>query len=530
MKLRNFFLSALCIASTFSVAVSAQCGISAEEALKTGVITVTGSLNAKGSVLAYEILPEDADRNAIDDTAATEAQYLLGSVKSLDDGTFGFEVILSDKASGGRYVVYVASETEEVSASVSHINRTELNTLSGDLNKAANKDDTFAILEKSYKKAGLSDSEFEAYGERLSKNLTGKSYDTDTLLYDVKALLAIYRVCDGENVDEVIEDSEEIFAINYEEDFKDLSSDIKTEFTALVKSEINASKDYTGLVTDCLIDAGIKKAANYSGLRSVCEKYRDEIGLDFSDYDDLSEYDKGQTFSELFALKPQNAEDVKKNFADCIPKEDKKPSGGGSGGGGGGSSGGIFAGGSKIEKTEETEKTKEIFNDISSHWSKEYVERLYEKSVISGYADGGFHPDSTVTRAEFAQLLKKAFLITATEVREFTDVNANDWFYPAVSECAGAGVIFGSDGMFRPNDKITREDAAVMIERVIKSGAGTDITFADGEEIADYAKMAVSALSSIGVISGDEKGCFNPKMSTTRAQAAVMICRALEIK
>ena len=50
------------------------------------------------------------------------------------------------------------------------------------------------------------------------------------------------------------------------------------------------------------------------------------------------------------------------------------------------------------------------FNDVpDSHWAKDWIEQLAKEGITSGYPDGGYHPDQTITRAEMAVFLIKTF-------------------------------------------------------------------------------------------------------------------------
>ena len=116
-------------------------------------------------------------------------------------------------------------------------------------------------------------------------------------------------------------------------------------------------------------------------------------------------------------------------------------------------------------------------------------------------------------------------------MRDFSDVSRADWFYDAVRRLAQSGIVKGSDGMFRPDDNITREDAAVIIKRFAEyCGAALDVRresaeFDDNSDISDYAKSAVGDLYVSEIINGSDNNRFEPKQSMTRAQAAAMIAR-----
>ena len=181
-----------------------------------------------------------------------------------------------------------------------------------------------------------------------------------------------------------------------------------------------------------------------------------------------------------------------------------------------------------FETTADAEKN--VFNDMESHWGKEIVALLAERGIVDGMPDGGFHPDQAVTRAEYLKLLTTALGLSPVMSDSFSDVAADEWYYGIIGAAKQAGLAVGDGDSFRPNETITREDAAVLLFRAMgnKGLEGQEqISFEDGEEISQYAAEAVAALSSSGILQGDQ-GRFLPKASTTRAEAAVMIYRMLE--
>ena len=175
------------------------------------------------------------------------------------------------------------------------------------------------------------------------------------------------------------------------------------------------------------------------------------------------------------------------------------------------------------------------FKDVSqAHWAYEYVEKLHDLQIVNGNADGNFYPDASVTRAEFAQMMKKAMGLERTEEVSFTDVNSDDWYYDAVVCLAGTGLIKGyEDNSFKPNDKITREDMAVILFRAISYignewSDGNSVNFTDKEMVSEYAVEAVERISNLGLLNGFPDGSFGPFLPAARAEVAAVIYRALD--
>lgn len=167
-------------------------------------------------------------------------------------------------------------------------------------------------------------------------------------------------------------------------------------------------------------------------------------------------------------------------------------------------------------------------SDINGHWAEEYIKYGVEQGYISGYEDGTFLPNKTVTRAEFSKMINSAVKITSTgdAKGDFSDVKSNDWYFNEVKKAENAGYIVGDNGKFRPNDPITRQEAAVILSRIVlPTEDRTAVTsFTDGTAIDSWAEDSVSMIAAKGYIKGDENKNFNPKGALTRSQAAKLIC------
>jgi uncharacterized protein YnzC (UPF0291/DUF896 family) len=94
-----------------------------------------------------------------------------------------------------------------------------------------------------------------------------------------------------------------------------------------------------------------------------------------------------------------------------------------------------------------------------------------------------------------------------------------------------AGIVSGyPDGTFRPQDTITRQEAAVVLFRLLAPGAGDAGTYKDSGVISDWAEGAVKAISAAGIMSGYPDGTFRPQNSITRAETIVTLERGLALK
>ena len=160
-------------------------------------------------------------------------------------------------------------------------------------------------------------------------------------------------------------------------------------------------------------------------------------------------------------------------------------------------------------------------------WYTEAVDYCLEHGLMRG-ADGLFRPEDTMTRAMLAQVLYSASGSPAPKgAGAFSDVPEGAWYASAAQWAFEAGVIAGGeDGCFRGDDPVTREQFAAILWRYAGAEAASGgAGFPDGDTGAAYAREAVAWAASSGIVSGFPDGRFAPRENVTRAQAAVMLQR-----
>ncbi len=164
------------------------------------------------------------------------------------------------------------------------------------------------------------------------------------------------------------------------------------------------------------------------------------------------------------------------------------------------------------------------FGDTSGYWAETLIDKWSDNGVINGYADGMFRPDDSITRAELAKIISAAKNYTASADIAFADVSGDEWYAADLKKCVAQGIIGGyEDGTFRPDNYITREEASTMFVRAYNVNAIGMLDFADTNDISEWAKTAVTALVGAGVINGYEDGTFMPKASITRAEVVKIL-------
>ncbi len=168
------------------------------------------------------------------------------------------------------------------------------------------------------------------------------------------------------------------------------------------------------------------------------------------------------------------------------------------------------------------------FSDISSHWAKANVEYMVDKEIISGYPDGTFRPDNTVTRAEFIKMLDATFGLTETAAISFSDVSNSQWYYPYIQQAAAQGYLLNYGSTLNPNGELTREEAAALLARYLNLAEKdrASVSFTDAASINQNYRGYVYACVDAGIIKGYDTGDFKPQRTLTRAEAMAILYRS----
>jgi len=177
------------------------------------------------------------------------------------------------------------------------------------------------------------------------------------------------------------------------------------------------------------------------------------------------------------------------------------------------------------------------FGDLAGwNWAKDDVELLAGRGVITGRSENVFDPGADITRAEFSALVVRmlALQAPADQPLPFADVPAGAWYRQEVAAAYANGIVRGkAESVFDPQGKITRQEMAVIIARVLEArgylaGDESDLAgFADRGLIAGWARAGAALAAREGIVKGMGDGSFAPTAQTNRAQAAVMLYRLL---
>ena len=177
------------------------------------------------------------------------------------------------------------------------------------------------------------------------------------------------------------------------------------------------------------------------------------------------------------------------------------------------------------------------FTDVAADsWYYDSVAYVYEKGLMGGTGDGLFAPDLTTTRGMIVTILYRlAGSPAAANAAGFADVETGAWYTDAVNWANANGIVTGyGDGRFGPQDTITREQMAVILYRYARSlgkdvsGAADLSRYTDAAGIGEYAVEAVSWAAVKGLLTGTDAGALLPSGSATRSQAAALLMRFCE--
>lgn len=210
--------------------------------------------------------------------------------------------------------------------------------------------------------------------------------------------------------------------------------------------------------------------------------------------------------------------------------------GSGGGSSSGGSGGGSNSGGSDNSGNSGGDKEDAglPFTDVASgSWYYDSVAYVYEQGLMGGTDEGRFSPDLTTSRAMIVTILYRLEGSPAVSGgASFADVTAGQWYSDGVAWASANGIVTGySNGSFGPDDTITREQMAAILYRYARY-KGYDLSaqaaldgYADAAQVSAYAADAMKWAVGSGLITGTSGTTLSPAGSATRAQAAVILAR-----
>lgn len=176
------------------------------------------------------------------------------------------------------------------------------------------------------------------------------------------------------------------------------------------------------------------------------------------------------------------------------------------------------------------------FPDVPpDYWARPFIEGLAKRGIAVGSPDGTFRPEQSVTRAEYAVLVQKAFDQQESQgAIAFTDVPSNFWATLAIDAAVKQGFLKGyPDGGFQPNKEISRLQVLLSLVNGLglpRPNQPEEVVtlFQDRAQIPEWAVPAAgTAAESNIVVNYPALDQLKPDQPTTRAEVAAFIYQAL---
>ena len=178
------------------------------------------------------------------------------------------------------------------------------------------------------------------------------------------------------------------------------------------------------------------------------------------------------------------------------------------------------------------------FDDLSGYSAqmKSAVDYLYNLDVVKGTGQRRYEPGASIRRGDFCVMLSRAFQFNVgSTVQGFNDVPADAYYTQSVNELYALGIVTGvGGGRFDPNASLSRQDAALMVQRALNQAgisapdgnAAALAAYSDRGRVADYAKGAVSGLIQQGLLptSGSR---ISPRNNLNRGDMALLLHRSM---
>ena len=180
------------------------------------------------------------------------------------------------------------------------------------------------------------------------------------------------------------------------------------------------------------------------------------------------------------------------------------------------------------------------FTDIKGHWAEDNIIFAASRGLLTGTGKTTFSPNTGMTRGMFVTALGRMANVDTSQYKKvgFSDVPADACYAPYVNWAAEKGIVAGTDtaaNTFSPDLNINREQMAVILANYAKKLGCTipktleAVTFADNAQISGFAAAEVKAMQQAGIFAGKDGNRFDPQAVATRAEAATVLRRFVEV-
>jgi parallel beta-helix repeat protein len=176
------------------------------------------------------------------------------------------------------------------------------------------------------------------------------------------------------------------------------------------------------------------------------------------------------------------------------------------------------------------------FADLDNHWAIAFIRGLASQGFVSGFTDGTFKPDAPMTRAQFAVLLVNTFNPQFKRPAvAFKDVPADFWATAAIQRAYQGGLLSGfGDGTFQPNQSVSRIQVLLALVNGLElPPTAADLLnqylnrYGDAADIPNYARDVVArATAQRIVVNAPQVNQLRPNQAATRAEVSAMVYQA----
>ncbi len=171
------------------------------------------------------------------------------------------------------------------------------------------------------------------------------------------------------------------------------------------------------------------------------------------------------------------------------------------------------------------------FKDVQGHWAQNSIASMYEKKWMNGVVAHLFAPDQYLSRAEATVILVRAMGLKSTNTpgTSFNDIEGH-WAKNDIEIASQHGIVKGvENGKFSPNKLLSRQEMAVMLDRIltqlddvnIEKNPYSDINLKNN----NWSYSAIVKLKHYNIFSGNPDGTFGAEAYTTRGQMAALMDR-----
>lgn len=175
------------------------------------------------------------------------------------------------------------------------------------------------------------------------------------------------------------------------------------------------------------------------------------------------------------------------------------------------------------------EKSPARFDDVAGHWARKYILAMADAGIFTEIKEASFEPDTKITRAMMLTTLHRL-----DGEANFKDVENGDWYEKSIAWAVENKIAMEAEGEFKPNEDLTREEMAVILNNYLNYKEIAVITlmppdFADEAEISEFANAAIDRVVVAEIMEGKPGNIFDPQGNATRGELAKVLYEFYEM-